>query len=73
MPAVAPRFQLDGNKLTVIAPNSSMAEIIAGLRRTLQIPIEVEGGATGERVAEQIGPAPVRSVLLSLFYGSRYD
>jgi len=73
LPSVAPRFQLNGDRLTVIAPNSSMADVIAGLRQTLGIPIEVEGGPTGERVAAQIGPAPVRSVLLSLFDGSKYD
>lgn len=50
-----------------------MADVIAGLRQTLGIPIEVEGGPTGERIAAQIGPAPVRSVLLSLFDGSKYD
>jgi hypothetical protein len=73
MPSVAPRFQLSGDRLTVIAPNSSMADVIAGLRQTLGIPIDVEGGPTGERIAAQIGPAPVRSVLLSLFDGSKYD
>jgi hypothetical protein len=50
-----------------------MADIISGIRSATGIKIETVGGPNGDRVAAKIGPAPVRSVLLSLLQGSRYD
>jgi hypothetical protein len=73
MPTVAPRVSFDNGKLTIVAANSSMADIIAGIRSATGIRIETIGGPSGDRVAARIGPAPVRSVLLSLLQGSRYD
>ncbi len=73
MPTVAPRISFDNGKLTIVAANSTMADIIAGIRSATGIKIETIGGPSGDRVAARIGPAPVRSVLLSLLQGSRYD
>lgn len=73
MPAVAPRITYEGGQLTVVAENSTMADIIAGIRNATGIKIETVGGPNGDRVAAKIGPAPARDVLLSLVQGSRYD
>ena len=73
MPAVPPRVILVDGALTIVAENSTMADIITQLRAATGIKIETIGGPSGERVAARIGPAPVRDVILSLVQGSGYD
>jgi len=73
MPAVPPRVSLENGALTIVAENSTMADIITQLRAATGIKIETVGGPSGERVAARIGPAPVRDVILSLVQGSGYD
>jgi hypothetical protein len=73
MPAVAPRISYEGGLLTIVASNSTLADIFAGIRNVTGVKIETTGGPSGERVAAKIGPAPLRNVLLSLLQGARYD
>jgi hypothetical protein len=73
MPAVPPRVSYNNGQLTIVAQNSSMAEIISAIRNATGTKIETTGGPSGERVAAKIGPAPLRDVLVSLFDGSRLD
>jgi hypothetical protein len=73
MAAVAPRISYEGGLLTIVASNSTLADIFAGIRNVTGVKIETTGGPSGERVAAKIGPAPLRSVLLSLLQGARYD
>jgi hypothetical protein len=72
-PAVAPRISYEGGQLTIVASNSTLADIFAGIRSATGVKIETTGGGSNERVAAKIGPAPLRSVLLSLLQGARYD
>jgi hypothetical protein len=73
MPAVAPRVSYQSGILTIVAENSTMADVISQVRAATGIKIETVGGPSGERIAVRIGPAPVRDVLLSLVQGSQYD
>ena len=73
MPAVAPRISYEGGQVTIVASNSTLADILAGIRAATGVKIETQGGPSGERVAAKIGPAPLRNVLLSLLQGARYD
>lgn len=73
MPAVPPRVSYQDGQLTIVAENSTMADIIAQIRAATGIKIETMGGPSGDRVAARIGPAPVRDVILSLVQGSQYD
>lgn len=73
MPAVAPRISYQAGQLTVVAENSTFADVISSIRNATQIPIETVGGPSSERIAVQIGPAPVKQVLLALMEGSNYD
>jgi hypothetical protein len=73
MPAVAPRISYEGGQLMIVASNSTLADIFAGIRSVTGVKIETTGGGSNERVAAKIGPAPLRSVLLSLLQGARYD
>jgi len=71
MPAVPPRVSYQNGLLTIIAPNSTLAEIVSAVHNATGI--QIEGAPSGQRMAAKIGPAPVRSVLLSLFDGSKFD
>lgn len=73
LPSVSPRVSYQGGKLTVVAENSTFADIIAAIRTATGIRIETQGGTSGDRVAAKIGPATPREVLLSLLQGSRFD
>jgi len=73
MAAVPARVSYANGMLTIVAENSTMADIIAQLRAATGIKIETVGGPSGDRVAARIGPAPVRDVILSLVQGSQYD
>lgn len=73
MPALAPRISYQAGYLTVVAENSTFADVINSIRNATNIPIETTGGPTGDRIAVQIGPAPVKDVLLALMEGSRFD
>lgn len=72
-PANPPRVSFQGGELTVIAENSTFADVVASIRAATSIKIESTGSLSSDRVAARIGPAPVKEVLLSLFDGSRYD
>ena len=73
MPSVAPRVSYQNGALTVVAENSTIADILSAIRSATGIRIEAQGGPSGDRVAAKIGPAAPREVLLSLLQGSRFD
>ena len=71
-PPNPPRISFVGGELTVIADNSSLAEIVTGIERA--IGAHLEGNQPdAERVFGQFGPGSPREVLNSLLSGSRYD
>ena len=73
MPAVAPRISYADGKLTVIAENSTLGDILNSIHNATGMQIESSGGNAGERVAAKIGPGTVREVLLAVLEGSHYD
>jgi hypothetical protein len=73
MPSVPPRVSYQGGRLTVVAENSTLADIFTAIRSATGMKIETTGGPSGDRVAAKIGPAAPREVMLSLLQGSRYD
>jgi hypothetical protein len=73
LPANAPRVSYSNGELLIVAENSSMADVISGIRSATGIVIETVGAPSSERIAAKIGPAPVRDVILSLLQGSHYD
>src|SRR3954468_2557168 len=73
MPAVAPRISYVDGKLTVIAENSTLGDVLNSIHNATGMQIESSGGSSNERVAAKIGPGTVREVLLAVLEGSRYD
>ena len=73
MPAVPPRVSYQNGKLTVVAENSTLGDVLNAVHNATGTQIETTGGPAGERVAAKIGPGSIREVLLAVLQGSRYD
>src|SRR5947209_2126125 len=73
MPAVPPRISYSDGKLTVIAENSTLGDVLNSIHNATGMQIESSGGSANERVAAKIGPGTVREVLLAVLEGSHYD
>lgn len=72
IPAVAPQVSYEGGLLTIVAPNSTLGDILRSVRKETSAEIEVPASAT-ERVATSLGPAPAREVMAELLNGSRFN
>ena len=71
-PPNPPNISYANRELTIVANNSSLADIVTGIERATGV--RVEGTRPdSERVFGQFGPGSPRDVLNSLFDGSRYD
>jgi hypothetical protein len=72
IPAVAPQISYQGGLLTIVAPNSTLADILRGVRKHTAADIEVPVTAT-ERVVTRLGPGPAREVVAELLNGSHFN
>lgn len=68
-----PEIAWDGKQLTIDAENSKLSDVLQAIRAKTGASVDFPGGATSERVAVHLGPAPVREVLSSLLYGTDFD
>lgn len=71
-PAVAPHVSYTGGQLTIIAPNSTLGDILRAVRKQTSAEMEVPANAN-ERVVTQLGPGPAREVVAELLNGSRFN
>jgi len=69
--AVPPQVTFENNQLTIVAPNSTLADILRAVRKQTGADIEVP--AAPERVVTHLGPGPAREVLADLLNGSRFN
>jgi hypothetical protein len=72
IPAVAPEVSYQNGLLTIVAPNSTLADILRGVRKHTAADIEVPATAS-ERVVTRLGPGPAREVMAELLNGSRFN
>jgi hypothetical protein len=72
MPAVAPQVSYQDGLLTIVAPNSTLSEVLRGVRKHTAAEIEIPSAAS-ERVATHLGPGPAREVMAELLNGSRFN
>jgi len=72
MPAVPPQVSYQNGKLTIIARNSTLGDILRAVRSKTGASVELSGNAT-ERVVGMFGPGPSRDVLASLLNGSHFN
>jgi hypothetical protein len=72
IPAVAPQVSYQSGLLTIDAPNSTLGDILRGVRKHTSADIEIPTNAS-ERVATHLGPAPPREVMAELLNGSHFN
>jgi hypothetical protein len=72
IPAVAPQVTFDDGLLTIVAPNSTLGDILRSVKKQTSADIEVPPTAN-ERVVTRLGPAPAREVMAELLNGSRFN
>lgn len=72
IPAVAPEVSFQGGLLTIVAPNSTLADILRNVRKQTSADIEIPASAS-ERVVTRLGPAPAREVMAELLNGSHFN
>lgn len=69
---VAPQVTYENEQLTIVAPNSTLGDILRAVRKHTAAEIEIPASAT-ERVVIHLGPAPAREVMAELLNGSRFN
>src|SRR5947199_1817540 len=69
--SVPPQVTYENNQLTIIASNSTLADVLRAVRKTTGADIDVP--AAPERVVTHLGPGPARDVLADLLNGSRFN
>jgi hypothetical protein len=72
IPAVAPQISYQDGLLTIVAPNSTLSEILRGVRKLTAADIEIPASAN-ERVVTRLGPGPAREVMAELLNGSKFN
>jgi hypothetical protein len=72
IPAVAPQVTYEDGLLTIVAPNSTLGDILRGVRKHTSAEIEIPATAS-ERVVTRLGPGPAREVMAELLNGSRFN
>jgi hypothetical protein len=72
MPSVPPQVHYSNGQLTIVAENSSLADILRAVRTQTRAEVEIPPNAN-ERVVGHFGPGPARDVLTSLLHGSNFN
>ena len=72
-PVKPPTISWDGQQLTIDADNSTLAEVLLGIRARTGASIDMPPRTSAEKVFVHLGPAPIREVLSSLLYGTDFD
>ncbi len=72
IPAVAPQVSYQDGQLTIVAPNSTLGDILRGVRKYTAADIEIPATAN-ERVVTRLGPGPAREVMAELLNGSHFN
>lgn len=71
MMPVPPQVSYQNEQLTIVAPNSTLGDILRAVRK--QTGAEIEIPAATERVVTHLGPGPAREVVAELLNGSRFN
>lgn len=71
MAPVAPQVSYQNAQLTIVAPNSTLGDILRAVRK--QTGAEIEIPPATDRVVTHLGPGPAREVMAELLNGSRFN
>ena len=72
LPATAPQVSYQNGLLTIVAHNSTLADILREVHKRTGAVIETST-SSNERVAVQLGPGPARDVIASLLNGTSFN
>jgi hypothetical protein len=72
IPPAAPHVTYQRGLMTIVAQNSTLADILLDVRKLTGASIDIPPNAT-ERVVTQLGPGPVRDVLAGLLNGTGFN
>jgi hypothetical protein len=72
MQAVAPHVTYLDGQLTIVAPNSTLADILRAVRKLTGAEVDIPANAT-ERVVTNLGPGPALGVVAELLNGSHFN
>ena len=73
LPPVAPTVTFRGGQLSIVAPNSTLLDILMAVRKATGAAVDAPPGAASDRVATRLGPGRPREVLTALLEGSKFD
>ena len=73
LPPNPARVTMRNGLLTIDANNSTLADVLTGVRRETKAAIDLPPGVSGERVVANLGPGTPQNVLTALLNGSRFD
>jgi hypothetical protein len=68
---VPPQVSYQDAQLTIVAPNSTLGDILRAVRK--QTGAEIEIPSAPERVVTHLGPGPAREIVAELLNGSRFN
>jgi hypothetical protein len=68
---VLPQVSYENGQLTIVAPNSTLGDVLRAVRK--QTGAEIEVPEAKERVVTHLGPGPARDVIAELLNGSRFN
>jgi hypothetical protein len=71
MTPVPPQVTYENGQLTIMAPNSTLADVLRAVRK--QTGAEIDIPAATDRVVTRLGPGPVQEVMSELLNGSRFN
>jgi hypothetical protein len=72
MPARPPTVSYQNGQLSIVAPNSTLSDILQAVKSKTGASIDIPPGAN-ERVMSRFGPGPARDVLAALLNGSHFN
>jgi hypothetical protein len=71
-PTVAPQVKFQDGELTIVAHNSTLADVLHAVRKLTGAEMEIPPNAS-ERVVADLGPGPARDVLAELLNGTHFN
>ena len=71
MAPVPPQVSYQNEQLTIVAPNSTLGDILRAVKK--QTGAEIEVPSAPERVVTHLGPGPARDIMAELLNGSRFN
>jgi hypothetical protein len=72
MPPRPPTVSYQNGQLSIVAPNSTLSDILQAVKTKTGAAIDIPPGAS-ERVVSRFGPGPARDVLAALLNGSHFN